>query len=98
MSETEAEFILVDVLPEDAFAKEHLPNAINIPLEKLSSEAKLRLNKNQRIVVYGDTHESERSNKAAEILEDLGYRKVSDFDGGIHAWKRAGFLTVVNED
>ena len=50
-----------------------------------------------RRTVYGEDHDNENSARAAEILENLGYRKVSDFDGGIYAWKRAGFLTTADE-
>mgnify|MGYP003572543013 CR=1 FL=1 len=56
-------------------------------------EAAKEFRKNQRIVVYGETHTDNSSNAAAELLEGLGFRKVSDFDGGVHAWKQAGFLT-----
>ncbi len=91
--QTDDNFILVDVLTEEDFRKEHIPGATNIPLETLQEAASKHLNKNQRIVVYGNTHDSPRSNEAAALLERLGFRKVSDFDGGINAWKSAGFLT-----
>lgn len=91
--EQEEEFVLIDVLPPEEFQKEHIPGAINIPLEELRTRAKTDLSKNQRIVVYGRTHDDPSSNDAALILEELNFRKVADFDGGIEAWKRAGFLT-----
>ncbi|MEC9441696.1 MAG: rhodanese-like domain-containing protein [Myxococcota bacterium] len=91
--ETTDDFVLVDILPNNQFNKEHIPGAINIPLEVLSEIAPTKLNKNQRIIVYGQSHDNESSSRAAEILEALGYRKVSDFDGGIYAWKRAGYRT-----
>lgn len=87
------EFVLVDVNPAEDFIKEHIPTAINIPLSTLAEQAKVRLSKNQRIVVYDKNHEDESSNRASDVLEAMGYRKVADFDGGIYAWKRAGFLT-----
>lgn len=85
--------VLVDVHTPEDYQKEHIPGAINIPLGMLAEAAKAQLGKNQRIVVYGHAHEDGISNQAAEILESLGYRKVSDFDGGILAWKRAGYHT-----
>ena len=91
--ETNEEFVLIDVLPADEYNKEHIPGAINIPLDELRTRAKSDLSKNQRIVVYGRTHDDESSNQASAVLEELHFRKVSDFDGGIEAWKRAGFLT-----
>ncbi|MGM0557630.1 MAG: rhodanese-like domain-containing protein [Myxococcota bacterium] len=96
MDEAE-EFVLVDVSDPEDYAKEHIPDAKNIPLGELGELAKKELNKNERIVVYGQNHDDESSNDASELLENLGYRKVADFDGGVYAWKRAGFLTEGTE-
>ncbi len=93
----EEEFVLVDVTDAESFAKEHVPGARNIPLSKLAEQVKQELSKNQRIVVYGQNHDDESSNRASDVLEGMGYRKVADFDGGIYAWKRAGFLTEGDE-
>lgn len=87
--------ILSDVRAADEFSKEHIPGAINIPLEALADKAK-DFKKSQRIIVYGETHSDEASNRAAELLEQMGFRKVSDFDGGVYAWKQAGYLTTDN--
>ncbi len=93
----EEEFVLVDVNDPEDFQNEHIPNAVNIPLGDLAEKVKQELSKNQRIVVYGKDHDDESSNRAADVLEGMGYRKVSDFDGGVYAWKRAGFLTEGEE-
>lgn len=87
--------ILSDVRTPDEFNKEHIPGAVNIPLEALADKAK-EFKKSQRIIVYGETHTDEASNKAAEMLEQMGFRKVSDFDGGVYAWKQAGYLTTAD--
>ena len=95
LEEDRENLILSDVRDPGEFVKEHIPGAINIPLEKLSEKAK-EFKKSQRIVVYGETHTDETSNRAAEMLEQMGFRKVSDFDGGVYAWKQAGYLTTEN--
>ncbi|MGQ4275837.1 rhodanese-like domain-containing protein [Pseudidiomarina sp. E22-M8] len=47
------DFVLVDTLPADAFAKEHLPDAINIVSDDIVDEAPQRLpDKQATIVVY----------------------------------------------
>lgn len=89
-------FVLIDLRDEVECKKEHIPGAINIPLEQLGTQAKEKLNKNQRVIVYGQTHQDEFSTQAAQLLEALGFRKVSDFDGGIQAWKSAGYSTEKN--
>lgn len=98
--EEEEDFVLVDVREEDDYREGHIPQARNIPLENLKEDAENLLNKNQRIVVYGDDHDHPESNSAAKVLETMGFRKVSDFDGGVYAWHRAGFEvpTGVEED
>ncbi len=92
--EQDKDFVLVDVRDPGAFAEEHIAGAENIPVEDLAESAESDLNKNQRVIVYGDDHDSDESNEAADILEDLGFRKISDFDGGLYAWRRAGFKTM----
>ncbi len=87
------DFVLIDVLDPEDFEREHIPNALNMPLADLRDRAMSDLSKNQRIVVYGTNHDDPASNDAAAVLEDLGFRKVADFDGGLNAWKKAGFLT-----
>lgn len=91
------DIILVDVLPSTQYQTEHIPGAINIPLDTLVEKAPEVLNKNKRIIVYGDENQNAKSEKAAEMLEELGFRKVADFDGGLDAWKHAGYKTSAEE-
>ena len=43
---------LVDVLPEQEHAEEHLPGAINIPLKTLDAVSSTQLDKTKAVVVY----------------------------------------------
>jgi rhodanese-related sulfurtransferase len=43
---------VVDVLPSEEFAEEHLPGAINIPLKELDEGSAARLRKDRPVVVY----------------------------------------------
>jgi phage shock protein E len=43
---------LVEVLPNEEFEREHLPGAVNIPLETLSRETTAGLQRDQPVVVY----------------------------------------------
>jgi len=43
---------LVEVLPEEEYAEEHLPQAINIPLKRLDAEAVTALDRTRPVVVY----------------------------------------------
>ena len=91
------DFVLLDVRDHEAFVDGHIEGARSLPLENLKEEAENELNKNQRIVVYADDHDASESNSAARVLESMGFRKVSDFDGGLYAWERAGFTVESGE-
>ena len=43
---------IVEVLPKEEFADEHLPGAINIPLRELDEGSAARLRKDRPIIVY----------------------------------------------
>jgi rhodanese-related sulfurtransferase len=43
---------LVDVLPEQEYQTDHLPNAVNIPLKKLNQEAVEVLDRERPVIVY----------------------------------------------
>ena len=43
---------LVEVLPEEEYAEDHLPRAINIPLRRLDKEASTKLDRKRPVIVY----------------------------------------------
>ncbi len=43
---------LVEVLPEEEFAEQHLPGAIHIPLRKIDSGVRASLTPERPVVVY----------------------------------------------
>jgi len=43
---------LVEVLPAEEYAEEHLPGAISLPLRRIDSEASSMLDKNRAVIVY----------------------------------------------
>ena len=43
---------LVEVLPADGYAKQHLPGAINLPLKELDRETAKRLDRGRAVIVY----------------------------------------------
>ena len=50
LAEQEAQ--LVEVLPADEYADEHLPGAINIPLKQLDHATTHRLDRARPVIVY----------------------------------------------
>lgn len=74
--------ILLDVRSSQEFKEGHLEGAINIPLFDLEKSEKKELeNKKQTIIIYCST--GNRSRKAKEILDELGYEDVYNLRNGL---------------
>lgn len=81
---------LIEVLKEEEFNKSHITGAINIPLDRIGTEAKQKFNENDEIVVYCSDNECTASPTAAKKLESLGFNNVYHYEGGKKEWKEAG--------
>lgn len=90
--DSDEDFVLVDVLSPDSYAKMHLPGAINIPGEDIESTASSLLDKDQEIVVYCASATCQASPTAGRALERMGYTNVTDFEDGLEGWERAGYM------
>ena len=93
MMDKQEDFVLVETLPEEAFRKEHLPGAINIPTGADDFEErfeKLVQDKQRPIVVYCANTDCDASPKAAKKLEKMGYENVMDYEAGKADWKEGG--------
>lgn len=76
----------LDVRSKEIFAKEHVVQAINIPLSELETR-KNEIPALKKIIVYG-ANESEGF-RAATTLFDLNFFNIYQMDGGIDQWKAA---------
>jgi rhodanese-related sulfurtransferase len=86
--------LLVHTLPAEHFAKIHLPGAVNACVYQVSfldDMKSLGTDKDKAIVLYGSSKHSLDAMTAAEKLQRSGYRQVFILDGGIAAWRGAGF-------
>ncbi|MBE5969459.1 MAG: rhodanese-like domain-containing protein [Lachnospiraceae bacterium] len=76
--------VIVDVRRADEYKEGHIPGAILIPNESISSEQPKELpDLEQIILVY--CRSGRRSKEAAEKLANIGYTNVYEF-GGIIDW------------
>ena len=84
-------FLLVDVRTPEEHRNGMIPGTdFNIDFRELKSRHReLGAQPTDHIVVYCQS--GHRSNVAAEILADLGYRHVYNFAGSMNAWEEAGF-------
>jgi rhodanese-related sulfurtransferase/predicted transcriptional regulator len=79
---------VLDVRPEDEFAKGHLPDALNIPLSELERRL-AELPPDQEIVAYCRGPWCVLSFEAVALLRDRSYR-ARRLQDGFPEWKAAG--------
>ena len=76
--------VVVDVRRADEYASGHIPGAILIPNESITTEKPEQLpDKDQIILIY--CRSGNRSKRAAQKLADMGYTNIYEF-GGINTW------------
>jgi rhodanese-related sulfurtransferase len=84
------EITIIDVREEHEFAQGHPLFAAQIPLRRIDEEARWRIPRAQTpIVVYDDGEGLAR--KAAIRLQGLGFTDVRELEGGLAAWRDAGY-------
>ena len=82
MMNNEKDYVIIDVRTIEEYSDGHVEGAINIPLDDINDIVNL-YDKDKLIMIY--CRSGNRSNQAANILDDLGYTNVYDF-GGINTW------------
>jgi rhodanese-related sulfurtransferase len=87
---TRQEIALLDLREEAQFASAHPLFAAQLPADRIALEAPVRIPRRDTLVVLyaGDTSEAEN---AKEQLRGLGYTEVYLLQGGLDAWRAAGF-------
>ena len=90
MQSAEPSFVLVDVRGPDAYAKGHVPGAINIPHGKLIDSKLDRFSRETLFVVYCAGPHCNGAARGALRLAKLG-RPVKLMAGGVTGWVDEGF-------
>lgn len=92
MLERGRDFILIDAQPEDDYEQEHLPYAINVPLddERFADRVREAVPEPEYdIVVYCSNADCPASREAASRIESLGYVSVYRYEDGKEGWFHA---------
>jgi len=85
--------VVLDVRTADEVAQGIIPNAISIDFYKDDFENQLKkLDKSKTYFVYCGS--GVRSTKAINLMEELGFKKYYNLDGGMKAWKASGMKVV----
>ena len=86
----EVDFALVDARGPEAFARGHVPGAINLPGRLLTAEHLAGYPRDTLFVVYCAGPHCNGANKAAVKLAALEY-SVKEMIGGVTGWLDEGF-------
>lgn len=82
--------VVIDALPAEEYAKQHLPGALNIPIQEFVSADVERFDHNQAIITYCADAECDLSARAAARLASEGFTRVYEYVGGIAEWGAYG--------
>ena len=74
---------LIDIRSIEKYNNNHIPNAINIPLNNLLINFNKYLNKNEKYYIY--CQRGIQSRKLCQILNNMGYSTIN-VTGGYEAW------------
>jgi rhodanese-related sulfurtransferase len=86
---TTEELLVVDVRPSGEYKSGHVAGAINIPHTKLETRLEELSRAGSGIVLY--CTQGTRTRQAEQTLLDHEVPKVFHLDGGLGAWRQAGF-------
>ena len=90
MTDGSADFVLLDVRGEQAFAAGHIDGAVHFPHAELTADNLVHYDDDQLFVVYCAGPHCNGADKAARNLATLG-RPVKKMIGGVTGWLDEGF-------
>ncbi len=84
--------VVIEVLSHEQYAKGHVPGALNVPLGEQFDETIQQAvpDRDKEVVVYCANKQCSASPRAAQRMEELGYRHVYDYEDGKADWQDAG--------
>ena len=83
---------VIDARSKQAFAREHIPGAINIPHRDMNRETTAAIDRTRLVVAYCDGIGCNGSTRGALKMTELGFR-TKELIGGLEWWKRDGHPT-----
>ena len=78
---------IANVLPREAWEEARIPRSASLPVDEIRARAHHVLPDREReIAVYCEGPGSELGAQAVDLLQELGYRNVGHYPGGIEEW------------
>ncbi len=84
-------FMLLDVRTPEEYAEGHIAGAKLIPVQVLAEHLK-EVPRDKQVYVY--CYSGTRSARASKLLAKNGFTNIENIEGGIVAWKKAGYPVV----
>ena len=81
-------FMLLDVRTVEEYREGHIAGATLIPIQVLEKFIN-KVPKDKQVYVY--CHSGARSARASKMLAEHGFTNIENMQGGIVAWKNAGY-------
>ena len=82
---------LVDIRGADEHARERIPGAVNLPLDRVGD-----LPRDASPIVFHCRSGMRTTAKATQLVEAAGGAPAYILEGGIDAWRKAGHSTVID--
>jgi rhodanese-related sulfurtransferase len=89
------QLVLLDVRETGEYASEHIPDALLCPLSTFDPSS-IEFQVERKIVLYCQS--GRRSIQAAQKLLESGFIDVTHLEGGLNAWKAAGYATQTDRN
>lgn len=80
---------IVDARTREAFNVSRIMGAISLPESELSERAIKSIELTRDIYIYSIS--DEKTQEIANILRNIGFKNVSELNGGLAAWKALGY-------
>lgn len=92
LADPNASWMVIDVRTPEEFRTGHLKNAqlMNFYDPGFRNQL-LNMNRHQPYIIY--CRSGNRSKKALNMMQELGFKNAYDIGGGIKAWRKAGYPT-----
>ena len=84
-------FMFLDVRTPEEYNDGHIQGAVLLPVQELEKRL-AEVPKDKRVYVY--CHSGRRSVTASNMLVEGGFSNIENVEGGIVAWKKAGYPVV----
>jgi rhodanese-related sulfurtransferase len=87
----------VDPRTEREFLEGHIPGAVHLPYQNVSTDSG-RLRAYDILVVYGNDYNDLKAEGMSKRLLELGFKEVYTLQGGLRAWQDEGNVLGVGAE